>query len=75
MVDSTVSLSWEWILGIFITFIIIFLGWVLKQIDDLKKNVEPRIINLEKNDLVKTNQIETLNKIVLKPFEEKENKK
>ncbi|GBE20335.1 hypothetical protein BMS3Abin17_01073 [archaeon BMS3Abin17] len=75
MGTSTISLSWEWILGIFITLILIFLGWVLKQVSDLKKDIKPRIRFLENENSNKNAKIELLEKITLNPFEKGEKTK
>lgn len=34
--SSTITLSWEWILGIIFTLIIAFLAWVWKRVDKLE---------------------------------------
>ena len=74
MADS-ISLSWEWILGTLITFIIIFLGWIARQISELKKDFEQRIKLLENENSNKNAKIELLEKIALRPFEKGEKEK
>lgn len=69
---STINISWEWILGIAFTLSLAFLGWIFKQVADLKKESEARMRFLENENSSKTAKIELLEKIVLKPFEKGE---
>ncbi len=70
MPDS-INLSWEWILGTSITLIIIVLGWIAKQLHDLKNDNEQRIRFLENENSSKNAKIELFEKIILRPFKEK----
>lgn len=72
---SSINLSWEWILGIAFTSIIAFLGWIAKQIYDLKKDYETRLRFLENENSSKTTKIDLLERISLRPFEKGEQKK
>ena len=73
--SSEITLGWEWILGTLITLVLIFLGWIAKQIFDLKKDFEQRIRFLENENSSKNTKIDLLDKIVLRPFEKGEKKK
>lgn len=74
MVD-TISLSWEWIIGILFTLIMAFLSWLLKQFYDLKKDFEQRMRFLENENSNKNGKIDLLEKINLKPFAKGEKEK
>ena len=73
--SETVTLPWEWILGIIFTLIIAFLGWLLKQFYDFKNETEQRLRFLENENSSKTTQIGLIEKITLGNFEKKEKKK
>jgi len=73
--SSQITLSWEWILGTLITLILIFLGWIAKQIRDLKKDIEPRLRFLENENSAKTEKMNLLEKVSLGKFEKPEEKK
>lgn len=73
--SSTITLTWEWVLGILITLIIIFLSWIAKQIYDLKKDIEPRLRFLENENSAKTEKMNLLEKVSLGKFEKPEEKK
>lgn len=47
----------------------------IDKFDETLNKLNSRLIGLEKNDSIRLNQVETLNKIVFKPFEESGRKK
>jgi len=72
---TDITLSWEWIFGIFITLIMAFISWILKQYYNFKKETEQRLRFLEIENSSKTTKLDLLEKISLKPFEKGEKKK
>ena len=73
--SSEITLGWEWILGTLITLILIFLGWIAKQIHNLKKDYEIRLRFLENENSAKTEKINLIEKVALGKFEKSEENK
>lgn len=73
--SSEITLSWEWILGTLVTLILIFLGWIAKQIYNIKKDYESRLRFLENENSAKTEKINLIEKVALGKFEKLEENK